>query len=114
MIFLKQMFYKFNLFFLLLFSLNGLIEAQEYSITSDKIEINTDIDESKIPKTLMYITTHMTQQHIDFLKYCWPLALQNSKLLSSADVMVYLSPNPDKVDESIELLKDVFKGILKS
>ena len=38
------MFYKFNLFFLLLFSLNGLIEAQEYSITSDKIEINTDID----------------------------------------------------------------------
>lgn len=38
------MFYKFNLFFLLLFFLNGLIEAQEYSITSDKIEINTDID----------------------------------------------------------------------
>lgn len=38
------MFYKFSLFLLLLFSFNGLIEAQEYSITSDKIEINTDID----------------------------------------------------------------------
>ena len=28
----------------MLLSLIGLIEAQEYSITSDKIEINTDID----------------------------------------------------------------------
>lgn len=28
----------------MLCSLNGFIQAQEYSITSDKIEINTDID----------------------------------------------------------------------
>mgnify|MGYP003342042078 FL=1 len=38
------MYYKLNLFFLLIFFFNGLLEAQEYSITSDKIEINTDID----------------------------------------------------------------------
>jgi len=38
------MYYKLSLLFLLLFFFNGLIEGQEYSITSDKIEINTDID----------------------------------------------------------------------
>ena len=38
------MYYKLSLSFLLLFFFNGLIEGQEYSITSDKIEINTDID----------------------------------------------------------------------
>jgi len=69
-----------------------------------------DINISEIPKTLIYITTHMSQHHKDFLKYCWPLSISNSKLLSSADIMVYLTPNPGEEDESIQILNETFKG----
>jgi len=78
---------------------------------------NTDIiklrklqgrNNAKMPKVLIYITTHMSQQHKEHLKHCWPLALKNSHLLSSSDIKVFLTPNPTEVDESIQLLENTF------
>lgn len=75
---------------------------------ADSVKISGD-DHSKMPNVLIYITTHMSQQHKDFLKHCWPLALKNSQLLNSSDIKVFMTPEPTQVHESIELLQDTFK-----
>merc|ERR1711862_44586 len=48
--------------------------------------------------------------HVKMFKHCWPLAMQNSHLLNSSDIAVYMTPKPEKVKESVALIKDVFKG----
>merc|ERR1712151_73333 len=63
-----------------------------------------------MPKVLIYITTHMSNQHKDYLKYCWPPALKNSLLLNSSDIKAYVTPESADVNESIQLLKDTFQG----
>lgn len=62
-------------------------------------------------KILIYITTHMSNQHKAFFKHCWPLALEHSHLLSSSDVNIFMTPeNPsaENMEESMELLHNVF------
>jgi lipopolysaccharide export system protein LptA len=56
------MFYKFSLLFLFIFSFNELLEAQEYSITSEKIEINTDIDRIIYEDNVSFISENVTFQ----------------------------------------------------
>ena len=83
------------------------------SLTYSSIDENWNraiVKESKMPKVLIYITTHMSQQHKEHLKHCWPLALKNSYLLNSSDIKVFMSPDPVQVGESIQLLKETFKG----
>jgi len=78
---------------------------------SERSNINAADTNVKTPKVLIYITTHMSPQHKEHLKHCWPLALKNSQLLNSSDIKVYLTPeSPVGVGESIQLLKDTFKG----
>lgn len=62
-----------------------------------------------IPKVLIYIATHMPSQHKEYLKHCWPLALKNSYLLNTSDVAVYLTPEEEEIDESVQILKETFK-----
>jgi len=62
-----------------------------------------------IPKTLVYITTHMSDPHKEMFKHCWPQALKNSQLLRNSDIMVYMTPKAEDVDESIRLIKETFK-----
>ena len=73
--------------------------------------MNSELDTSKMPKVLIYITTHMSDQHKEHFKHCWPLALKNSYLLNSSDIKVYMTPKYDKVRESIQIINETFKGM---
>jgi hypothetical protein len=42
-------------------------------------------------RVLLLITTHLSLEHITFLRKCWPPATHKSSLLREADVMVYIS-----------------------
>ncbi len=61
-------------------------------------------------KVLLYITTHMSAQHIWYLKTCWPRALRNSKLLNTTDVKVYLTPPEDKRNEAKSIFNKTFQN----
>jgi hypothetical protein len=62
-------------------------------------------------KVMLYVTTHMSAQHIWYLKSCWIPALQNSLLLRSSDVMVHLNPSNDTLrEEAKKLLKETFQN----
>ncbi len=61
-------------------------------------------------KILLYITTHMPEMHTWFLKTCWPKAMENSFILNSTDVAVYLNTEEDKRIEAMELLQNTFSG----
>lgn len=60
-------------------------------------------------RVLLYVTSHMSEQHKMFLRYCWPTILARSPLLREADVAVYLNPT-DAGDrkEAMDVLKDTF------
>jgi len=63
------------------------------------------------PKVLIYITTHMSSQHKDYFKHCWPKALQNSQLLNSSDVRVYITGSEDfDIFGDIKMLRQIFKN----
>jgi hypothetical protein len=64
-------------------------------------------DDLKV-RVMLFITTHMSAQHFWLLKSCWPPALQNSPLLNSADVVVYLNADEKKRKESMAVLKHTF------
>jgi len=79
------------------------------SLTRGAMSGLTDAKDSEMPKILIYITTHMSEHHKEFLKHCWPLALKNSYLLNSSDVLLYMTPEPGQVRESVEIVKETFK-----
>merc|ERR1719232_1452328 len=63
-----------------------------------------------IPKTLIYITTHMSESHKEMFKYCWPQALENSRLLGKSDITVYMTPKAEDINETVGLIKNTFKN----
>ena len=58
---------------------------------------------------MLFVTTHMSVQHIWHLKSCWPPALQNSVLFNTADVTVYLNPEEKERKEAMNILKHTFR-----
>ncbi len=67
------------------------------------------IKDREDPKVLIYITTHMSELHEWYLKYCWPLALQHSKLLNSSDIAVFLTPPENEREKAKQILNETFK-----
>ena len=59
---------------------------------------------------LLFITTHVSDSHIDFLRHCWPLALSRSPLLRHADVLVYAAVDGNWTTELEHLLPKVLAG----
>ena len=73
--------------------------------------IKSPYDNTKSLKVMLYVTTHMSPQHIWYLKSCWFPALQNSLLLCSSDVVAYLNPANDTLqEEAKKLLKGTFQN----
>lgn len=60
-------------------------------------------------KILLYVTTHMSMEHIWYLKSCWPEALKHSVILRSADVAVYLNSKVEHREEDKKILSTTFK-----
>lgn len=66
-------------------------------------------ENKKSGRVLLYVTTHFSQQHAMYLKYCWPNVLARSPLLQKADVAVYLNPSKSETrKEAMGVLKDTF------
>ena len=40
-------------------------------------------------RVLLFVTTYASEEHFDFLRICWPLAVAHSILLQNADVLVF-------------------------
>jgi hypothetical protein len=63
----------------------------EHAVTQPKqLTSTTDTPQNKY---VIYMTTHMSEDHIQFLTQCWPAALQTLSLLQQADFVVYTSLN---------------------
>lgn len=62
----------------------------------------------KASSVLIYITTHLSASHLEYLKYCWPLVLNTSSLVRSADVMLFISSNENS--STMDLVRSVFKN----
>ena len=60
-------------------------------------------------KVMMFVTTHISSEHIWHLKSCWPPALQNSVLLNTADAVVYLNPKEEERKEAMDILHHTFR-----
>lgn len=54
-------------------------------------------------RVLVYITTHMSKSHIQFMESCWEVMVAKSKLLQKADFMFYAPKKPDEA-----LLRRIF------
>lgn len=54
----------------------------------------------------------MSSAHIWFFKSCWSLVLQNSLLIRSSDVVVYLNPSRDVIrrETGKKLLRETFQN----
>lgn len=64
---------------------------------------------TKALKVMLFVTTHMSTQHIWYLKACWPVALKHSPLLRNSDIAVYLNPKKEGRKPAMELLRETFK-----
>ena len=62
-----------------------------------------------IGRVLLYVTSHFSEQHEMYLRYCWKNLLARSPLLQGADVAVYLNPNDAKKRKpALDVLKNAF------
>lgn len=62
------------------------------------------------PRILLYITSHLSSSHEEFLHRCWPYVLSNSKLVQMADVKVFLNGDVQHQSEDAEVFQYVFRG----
>jgi len=90
--------------------LTKLIHESLYK-KAKKYNTNNNTSNKKLPKVLIYITTHMPQKHKEHFQYCWPLALKNSKLLNSSDIKIFMTPKIKEVNECINIINTTFNGM---
>jgi len=55
-------------------------------------------------RVLLFITTHLPPEHVEFLRKCWPGLISNSALLQHADVLLYTAK---------ELPSDVYSTVFQ-
>ena len=58
---------------------------------------------------MLFVTTHMSLEHIWYLKTCWPAALKHSVILNTADVIVYLNAQDKEIKEDMNILNRTFR-----
>lgn len=56
-------------------------------------------------RVLVYITTHLPELHVAFLRKCWPGLIANSVLLQHADMLLFTAGEPP-----LDMLQDGFGG----
>jgi hypothetical protein len=58
--------------------------------------------------TLIYITTHLSNQHYTFFKYCWPGLLQSLPLFQRSDFMMFVTQKHEQDKIDMNLIRSVF------
>merc|ERR1719219_561468 len=56
-------------------------------------------------RVLLFVTSHLPDQHVEFLRKCWPGLISNSRLLQHADVLLFAGG-----ELPTDILEDVFQG----
>lgn len=56
-------------------------------------------------RIILFITTHLSELHMQFLQKCWPSAIQNSAILEYVDIFFMTTKQPPK-----GLLETLFRG----
>lgn len=85
----------------------GALREGEYKFLPDAPNDNSAQGDE--PRVLLFITTHMSDEHIWHLKTCWPQVLRTSSLLHNLDVMVYLNPHNESARlGAVHLLSNIF------
>lgn len=71
--------------------------------------INVPYIESRL-RILLFITTHFSEQHLNYFFCCWPRLVQDSPLISTAHVLI-ASTNQTEIPQSqLKYLEDLFAG----
>lgn len=76
----------------------------------DKVVSDEQRNSLKQQRVLLFITTHMSDQHWWYLSVCWPQLLMSSTLLAEADKLVYLTTDKLNKDRAMEVLSDTFRN----
>jgi hypothetical protein len=72
-------------------------------------ESNSSALQQDGPHILLYITSHLSQSHEEFLHRCWPYVLSNSKLVQMADVKVFLNGDLERQSADAAVFRYVFR-----
>lgn len=56
-------------------------------------------------RVLLFVTSHLPDQHVEFLRKCWPGLISKSSLLQHADVLFFAGG-----ELPTDILEDVFQG----
>jgi hypothetical protein len=77
------------------------------SILQDAI-LNRTVVQHYQPRILLYVTSHLSTTHEEFLHRCWPYVLSNSKLVQMADVKVFLNGDVERQGMDANVFRYVF------
>lgn len=72
---------------------------QRYSFRVDTPYLTRpQIRELTTLKVMLFVTTHLSPQHMQALEYIWPSMVAKSHVLKNADVLFYTSDQPPELD----------------
>lgn len=60
-------------------------------------------------RTLIYMSTHLSSEHVQFLQHCWPHVVATSSLVRNADVLVFITGQAQP--KITEMLSSIFKSL---
>jgi hypothetical protein len=86
------------------FRVTGLVLCGACAESVQNVEMFHNITNT-LPKVLVFMTSHFSSSHINFLQRCWPKAISRSSLLQSSDVFVFSTGETNR-----SLLELVFAG----
>ena len=82
------------------------MDVEDHGSRSANAHANSTITQQLI---LLFITTHMSDQHLWYLNVCWPQVLMASPMLEKADKLVYLNTDAQNRERVIEVSEETFR-----
>jgi len=79
-----------------------LAVRQKQSKLKDQMSVHHSLDNLRV---LLFVTTHLPDYHVEFLRKCWPGLIGNSALLQHADVLFFAGG-----ELPADILEHVFRG----
>lgn len=63
------------------------------------------------PNVLIYITTHLSDMHVQYLKACWPTLLSRSPLFRGAAFIMFVTEQVDAPVADMTIIQEVFARV---
>lgn len=94
----KKSFIILVLILTFLFSIESLARGWSMawnSLANTNSTTNT-LTAKRFPRILLFITTHVSEEHFQFLERCWPFIVQNTKLVAMSDIFIFSAEANDR------------------